>query len=151
MLCVTWVILFYHIFGLKLKSEILRLLGEPVKAKICYALAYKDYDKVERAEKLLKKLTPYHTYINITGVGYYHSFAPFKEGTIVDLIREPQNPHDRDAIRVEINGETVGYVANTKYTLINEVKSASSVKHLWATQAEVMFILFDEWVIAKLI
>ena len=136
---------------LKLKSDILRLLGDPVKAKICLALAYKNYDKVDEAEKQLKKLTPYHTYINITGVGYYHSFAQFKEGTIVDLIREPQNPHDRDAIRVEINGETVGYVANTEYTLIKEVKSASWVKNLWATQAEVMFILFDEWVIAKLI
>lgn len=114
-------------------------------------LHIKKYDKVEKAEKLLKKLTPYHTYINITGTGYYRSFAPFKEGTIVDLIREQDNPHDPHAIRVEINGETVGYVANREYTLIREVKSASWIRNLWATQAEVMFILLDEWVIAKLI
>ncbi|WP_295115637.1 hypothetical protein [uncultured Methanobrevibacter sp.] len=66
-------------------------------------------------------------------------------------LREPDNPQDPHAIRVEISGETVGYVANSEYTLIKEVKSASWIRNLWATQAEVMFILLDEWVIAKLI
>jgi len=136
---------------LKLKSDILRLLGDPVKAKICLALAYKNYDKVDEAEKQLKKLTPYFRYINITGIHNYRHFEPFREGVIVDLIKEPDNPYDRDAIRVEIDGETVGYVANSEYTLIKEVKSASDIVHTRLTQAKVMFILFDEWVIAKLI
>ena len=136
---------------LKLKSDILRLLGDPVKAKICLAIAYKNYDKVDEAEKQLKKLKPSETYINITGIHYYQGFEPFKEGTVVDLIREPDNPHDRNAIRVEISGEPVGYVANSRYTLIKEVKSASDIVHTQLTQAKVMFILFDEWVIAKLI
>jgi len=136
---------------LKLKSDILRLLGDPVKAKICLAIAYKNYDKVDEAEKQLKKLTPYFRYINITGIHNYRHFAPFKEGVIVDLIKEPDNPYDKDAIRAEIDGETVGYVANSEYTLIKEVKSASDIVHTRLTQAKVMFILFDEWVIAKLI
>lgn len=136
---------------LKLKSDILRLLGDPVKAKICLAIAYKNYDKVDEAEKQLKKLTPYFRYINITGIHNYCHFEPFKEGVIVDLIKEPDNPYDRDAIRAEIDGETVGYVANSEYTLIKEVKSASDIVHTRLTQAKVMFILFDEWVIAKLI
>ena len=136
---------------LKIKGDILNQLGEPVKAKFCSARAYNDYDGIKKAKKQLKKLKPSETYINITGIGYYQGFKPFMEGTIVDLIKEPFNQHDRDAIRVEINGETVGYVANNKYTLINEVKSATDIKNTNSTQAEVQFILFKEWVIAKLI
>ena len=98
-----------------------------------------------------KKLKSSQTYINITGTQYYQHFAPFREGTIVDLIREPDNPHDRYAIRVEVNGETVGYVANSEYTLIKEVKSARDLKYVKLKQAEVQFILLNEWVIAKLI
>ena len=133
------------------KAEILYELGEPVKARICAALSVKNYDQVDKAEKQLKELKSSETYINITGIHYYHHFEPFREGTIVDLIREPDNPHDRNAIRVEINGETVGYVANNRYTLIKEVKSATDIKDTKSTQAEVQFILFNEWVIAKLI
>ena len=133
------------------KANILDQLGEPVKSKICLALAAKRYDEVDRAEKKKKKLKSAETYINITATQFYQDFEPFHEGTIVDLIREPDNPHDRYAIRVEINGETVGYVANSEYTLIKEVKSARALKHSKSTQAEVQFILFNKWVIAKLI
>ena len=133
------------------KAEILNKLGDPVKAKVCNALAVKNYDEVDEVEKQLKKLKPNEKYINITATQYYRNFAPFKEGVIVDLIREPDNPHDRDAIRAEINGETVGYVANSRHTLIKEVKSATDIKYTSPTQAEVQFILFGEWVVAKLI
>lgn len=75
----------------------------------------------------------------------------FFEGAVVDLIRQPDNAHDRNAIRVEINGETVGYVANSRHTLINEVKSASDIKNTSSHQAEVLFIFYREYVIAKLI
>ena len=133
------------------KAEVLGRLDEPVKAKICLALAAKNYDEVDRAEKQLKKLKSSGTYINITGVHYYQHFAPFRQGAVVDLIREPDNPHDPYAIRVEIGGETVGYVANGRHTLINGVKSARELKNLKSAQAEVQFILLNEWVIAKVI
>ena len=67
------------------------------------------------------------------------------------MIREPDNPHDPYAIRVEIRGETVGYVANGRHTLIKGVKSAGELKNLKSAQAEVQFILLNEWVIAKVI
>lgn len=136
---------------LKTKGDILNKLGDPVKAKICYALSVKDYDKVDEAERQLKKLKPNGTYINITGIQRYKGFEPFREGTIVDLIKEPDNQYDPYAIRVEINGETVGYVANSRYTMIKEVKSAADIKNRKSTQAKVQFILFGQWVIAKLI
>lgn len=135
---------------LTVKGDICNQLGDPVKARICYSLAVKDYEKVDNVERQLKKLTN-GTFINITGIHYYHHFEPFKEGIIVDLIKEENNQYDRDAIRVEIDGETVGYVANNKYTLIKQVKSATDIKNTQSTQAEVQFILFNEWVIAKLL
>ena len=134
-----------------IKAQILIELGDPVKARVCNALAAKRYGEVDKADRQLKKLKSPETYINITGIQHYRNFAPFKEGTVVDLIKEPDNPHDRDVIRVEIRGETVGYVANSKYTLIKEVKSATDIKNTVSAHAEVQFILFDEWVIAKLI
>lgn len=136
---------------LHVKAEILNQLGDPVKAWICRYIAAERYDEVGKIEKQLKKMKSCGTYINITGIHYYQGFEPFKEGTVFDLIREPENPHDRDAIRVEINGETVGYVANSRFTLIKEVKSATEIKNTSSTRAEVQFILFNEWVIAKLI
>ena len=135
----------------QLKGDILDQLGEPVEASITRALGAERYDDVEKAEKQLKKLKPTETYINITGIDYYQGFAPFKEGTVADLITEPDNPHDPNAIRVEINGETVGYVANSEYTLIWEVKSATDIKDTNSRHAEVQFILLNNWVIAKLI
>jgi hypothetical protein len=47
--------------------------------------------------------------------GYAHVFdqvreAHFAVGQTLDLIREPENPHDRHAIRIEWRGEKVGYV-----------------------------------------
>jgi tetratricopeptide (TPR) repeat protein len=133
------------------KAGVLGLLGDGVKERIIKARLVKNYDEADKAEKQLEKLKPTGTYINITGTQYYKHFEPFKEGTVVDLIKEPGNPHDKNAIRVEVNGETVGYVANSKYTLIKEVKSATNIKNNLSTQAEVQFILFNEWVIAKLI
>ena len=72
---------------------------------------------------------------------------------ILDLIKEPENEHDHDAIRVEINGETVGYVANSSSTLIGQVKSATEIKNKFdnKTQAKYLFLFLDYMVIAKLI
>ena len=135
----------------KIKADILDQLGEPVKASITRALGAKRYDEVDTAEKQLKTLNSSRTYINITGIHNYQGFTPFKEGTIVKLIKEPDNPHDRYAIRVELKGETVGYVANSEYTLIREVKSARDINDTTSIYAEVQFILLKKWIIAKLI
>lgn len=114
-------------------------------------LAVKNYEVVDEAKRQLKSLRSDGTYINITGIQFYRNFEPFREGVIVDLVREPDNPHDEDAIRVEVNGETVGYVANSRYTMIKEVKSATEIKDSKSRQAAVQFILFRKWVIARLI
>ena len=137
---------------LHMKGLILESLGERVNAKICYLLASKMYDKVEKIESQLKILkNSKYAFIAITGTRYYHNFTPFKEGVYMDLVKEPDNIHDRDAIRVEIDGETVGYVANSEYTLIEGVKSASDIRNTISKRAKFMFILAEEYVIAKLV
>ena len=49
-----------------------------------------------------------------------------KPGMKVKLVKEPKNPYDREAIRVEMkNGLShVGYVANSIYTVKGECWSA---------------------------
>ena len=92
------------------------------------------------------------TFITIPIRNEYYGRKPFKLGKLLTLTKEPDNIHDNEAIKVSVPGiDTVGYVANSEYTLIPEVKSASQIVHTRLTQAKVMFILFDEWVIAKLI
>lgn len=49
-------------------------------------------------------------YLKIVGIRYYKGIA--REGEYVNLVREPTNPYDRNAIRVDnMGGEKVGHVA----------------------------------------
>ena len=84
--------------------------------------------------------------------GYYYNFTPIK-GQIVDLIREPENEHDSDAIAVYLDKEKIGYVANSEYTLMEKVKSASKLKNIISdnTKAEILFVYLDEYTIAKVL
>ena len=51
-----------------------------------------------------------------------------KQGMKVKLIKEPDNEHDREAIRVELKGlGKVGYVANSPYTVLGESMSAGRI------------------------
>ena len=72
---------------------------------------------------------------------------------IVKLVKEPENEHDNDAIAVYLNNEKIGYVANSEYTLIDKVKSASKLKNQISdnTSAEILFYYLDEYTIAKII
>ena len=115
-------------------------MGEPVRARICFLLASKLFDDVKEIESQLKILeNSNETFISIAGTKHYKSYAPFKKGVVMNLVREPDNKFDRDAIRVEIDGETVGYVANNDYTLIDHVKSASQIKNTSSNKAEFLF------------
>ena len=137
---------------LQTKGKILDSLGEPVRARICFLLASKLFDDVKEIESQLKILeNPNETFISIAGTKHYKSYAPFKKGVVMNLVREPDNKFDRDAIRVEINSETVGYVANSDYTLIDQVKSASQIKNTSSNKAEFLFVIASNYPIAKLL
>ena len=60
----------------------------------------------------LKRIKIYENYAR--GVHFVRDsfFAtPLKDGDPLQLIREPQNKHDRFAIRIEKGGNTLGYIA----------------------------------------
>ena len=64
-------------------------------------------------------------YFTITGTWYCYGPEVFEKGQSVRLIKEPDNPYDHEAIRVEIPGlGKVGYVANSTHTVLGNSLSA---------------------------
>ena len=136
-----------------IKGYILEEMRRWLDAKICFLLASEMYDelnKLERQAELIKSSKD--TIICVTGTKFYEE-PPLTEGTVVSLVREPDNEHDGDAIRVEIDGKTRGYVANSPETLIDGAKSASEIKDMIKDnqKAEMMFVFLDRYRLAKLI
>ena len=41
-------------------------------------------------------------FITITGIDHYYGKTPFEIGRIAKIAKEPENPHDPEAIRVEL-------------------------------------------------
>lgn len=64
-------------------------------------------------------------FITITGMNHYLGYEFLKKGTHVTLIKDPDNEHDHEAIRVEMDGlGKIGYVANSTYTVLGDCFSA---------------------------
>ena len=134
-----------------IKGNILFEMGQEVEAILCYYSSDKAFIEKTRRQQEIMKNSP-ETFIHIAGAyRYRRGHEGLHEGMIVDLIREPENVHDSDAIRVELNGDKIGYVANSPRTLIDGVKSASELKNNNSTQAEIVFIMIGNYLIAKLI
>lgn len=135
-----------------LKGSILDCLGEKVDSKKCYMIAENLQDEITELDEHSEYIkSTSDTLICITGTQFYQSYDLIREGLIVDLIKEDDNEHDSDAIRVEVDGLTVGYVANSPHTLIEGVKSASDIRDTASAKAEIMFLYLYEYIIAKLI
>ena len=135
-----------------LKGEILEGMGDLISARKAYYRAEGEDEKLEGLENELDLFEQYTNYslINITGTSFYKGLEPFKDGTVVDLVKEPSNEHDPEAVRVEIDGETVGYVANSDHTVIDGVIRAGELTDS-NKRAEVLMIYLGELVIARLI
>ncbi|MBE6496553.1 MAG: hypothetical protein E7Z78_08940 [Methanobrevibacter thaueri] len=135
-----------------LKAEILEAQENLIESQKCYLIAHKEFDRLKEFESQTDYLNnTSDTLINIVGSDFY-SFTP-EPGVIVDLVKDEENEHDPDAIAVVFENKTVGYVANSDYTLIDEVKSASSIKNflLDNQKAEIQFVYMGEYVIGKLL
>lgn len=135
-----------------LRGSIYDCLGQPIESRRCYLIAEGMSDELKALDQqvdFLKNSTD--TLINITGTQFYFGNEPFAKGISLNLIAEPENEHDSDAIRVEIDGETVGYVANNEHTLVDNVKSASEIKAMNPKKAEVVLIYLGQYVIAKIV
>lgn len=67
-------------------------------------------------------------FITITGISHYYEQKPFEIGRVVKIVKEPENPHDSEAIFAELPfiGK-VGYVANSANTVYRGTISAGRI------------------------
>ncbi len=64
-------------------------------------------------------------FITITGQNHYLGMKPFKVGRIVKIVKDVENQHDEEAIRVELPFiDTIAYVANSTNTVFAGTYSA---------------------------
>lgn len=94
-----------------------------------------------------------NTYVTITGTHNYLGMKPFKVGRVVRLTKEPDNPYDCEAIKIELPYlDTVGYVANSAHTVFEGTNSAGRLydKIGDTAYARVMFITHSS-VIARVL
>ena len=64
-------------------------------------------------------------FFTITGTNHRYGQDFFKPDMSVDLVKEPDNEYDKEAIKVNLEGlGHVGYVANSPYTVAGESYSA---------------------------
>lgn len=64
-------------------------------------------------------------FFTITGTRFYHGKDFFEKDMKVKLVKEPDNPFDKEAILVKVEGlGDVGHVANSPYTVVGESYSA---------------------------
>ena len=92
-------------------------------------------------------------YFTITGTSYRHGKDFMEKGMRVRLVKEPDNEHDREAIRVEMPGlGLVGYVANSPYTVQGESMSAGRLydKIGEIAAGEILYVL-DKGVLCRVV
>ena len=92
-------------------------------------------------------------YFTVNSVNHYHGIKPFKIGSIIKLVKEPENDYDLEAIKVELRyaGKS-GYVANSVNTVAKGTYSGGRLydKILDQDYAKVEFIIGDV-IIAKIL
>lgn len=64
-------------------------------------------------------------YFTITGTNHHYGADFMERGMEVNLVKDPENEYDKEAIKVEMEGlGLVGFVANSTYTVKGESMSA---------------------------
>ena len=64
-------------------------------------------------------------YFTITGTHHYFGNEFIEPGMEVELVKEPDNEYDKEAIKVELEGlGKIGYVANSTYSVLGDSMSA---------------------------
>ena len=81
----------------------------------------------------------------LTGTNYYHGKEFLKSGMKVKLVKEPENPYDAEAIRVEMEPlSKIGYVANSTNTVIGDSWSAGRIYDRIRKEADAKVVLVTE-------
>ena len=72
----------------------------------------------------------------------YNFYKYITFGTLLKLVKEPDNEFDCDAIAVYAEGEKVGYVANNSYTKSELTSSASELQDKIPDTADGCYLLY---------
>lgn len=92
-------------------------------------------------------------YFTVNSVNMFNGIKPFKIGSIIKLVKEPENNYDTEAIRVELRyAGPSGYVANSVKTVAKGTYSGGRLydKILAEDYGKVEFIL-GETIIGKIL
>ncbi len=89
--------------------------------------------------------------ITITGLNFRFGSDFIEKGMKVKLKKEPDNTHDKEAIKVDYKGlGTIGYVANSTKTVQGECLSAGRLYDKIGKKAKAkVIIVLDNSVICK--
>lgn len=86
--------------------------------------------KCEEQERVLKSIGK-ENLITLTGTKYYiEEFKKVNIGSLLRLVKEPENEHDPNAIAVYFKEEKIGYVANSDYTASDLTLKASELQDI---------------------
>lgn len=83
-------------------------------------------------------------YITLTGACHYFGLEFLKPEMKVQLIKDPDNKYDKEAIMVKLAGlGKIGYVANSSFSVLGESMSAGRLydKIGDEAEAEIMYVL----------
>ena len=84
-------------------------------------------------------------FFTLTGTNHYYGTDFLERGIKLILRKEPDNVHDKEAIRAEIKGlGKIGYVANSTYTVIGESYSAGRLYEHIGKRAKAKVLLVTE-------
>ena len=136
-----------------LKAEIYESMGMPMETRVYYLKAEGEFEKANQLSAQMEFIkNSDDVLITVSGTNFFKGLNPFENGRIFNLVKQPDNEHDSDAIAIFSADEQVGFVSNSQYTLIDGVKSASEIKFIDDNQkAEVVFVFFDRYVIMRLV
>ncbi|MUT65659.1 HIRAN domain-containing protein [Paenibacillus sp. NEAU-GSW1] len=85
-------------------------------------------------------------YVAITGTAHYFGTGFLKPGQVVYLRKDPDNPHDQEAIKAVMSPiGKIGYVANSTHTVPKGCRSAGRIYDSFDQQISgiVRFVIKD--------
>ena len=103
----------------------------------------------ERQEKLLRDIGRSNL-ITIAGTRYY-GYPNFTKGKALKLVSEPGNEHDPYAVSVYMDGEKVGYVANSHHSACYLTSQASNLDIGDCADAEYLFNYLFKHHVARIV
>ena len=93
----------------------------------------------------------YKNDILITIVGGFNNEDLLKKGSIFNIVKEPDNSYDMEAIAVKHDNETIAYVANSVHTVVKGTMSAGRIYDKFNNDSKIEIIFAGDRIIAKLI